>query len=388
MLRCPAFLGVIALALVACDSILGIEPWSSEPRGEGGGTEGGGGSGASSVGGGGATSTGEGGSSCDGALERCGEECVDLAQSSLHCGSCDRSCFGGSCSEGVCAVAELANEGFIGGLARVATTSDWIAWTAPSGTVRALRKSDAQVETLTSGLSSIRALAGGGQSFVFADSPDTNGNARVHRAEPSGGLPTIIAQGPDASSQDLLVDGATVFSAGGGTTSTLGVYSFPLNGVASAPSLVCGNSVSVSSGDLAVNGTYVYFRRSGSGNLAHVCSKSAGGTPGTVSQNAVNALAADAELVYFAYGSSIYSRAFPMLGEALFLTAPAQVAEIEVSSSRIAWRSGANVYFADKVIGASPTLIATEASNVADLALDEDGLYWITNQGVVRALAF
>jgi hypothetical protein len=106
-----------------------------------------------------------------------------------------------------------------------------------------------------------------------------------------------------------------------------------------------------------------------------------------VSVNAVDALAADDERVYFANGASIYSRAFPMLGESLFLTAPAPVAQIEVSSTRIAWRSGPTVRLADKALGAASTLIASEASNVVHLALDDDGVYWITQQGAVRALS-
>lgn len=384
MLRRPAALAVLSLALAACDALLGIEPWSSEPEGTGGGAEGGGGATTSSAGGT-ATSTGEGGASCEAGLERCGAECVALDGDPRHCGSCDRSCFGGSCTDGDCGIAELGSEGFVGGAARITTTDGWIAWTAPSGSVRALRKADAEPALLASGLSPIRALDGAAQSFVFADTADSNGVARVHRAEPEAGLPTIIAQGPDAAAQDLLIDGGTVFAAGGSTTSTQGVYSFPLNGLGASPALVCGNSVSVFSSNLAVGGNFVYSRRSGT-NAVYACAKT-GSSASQVSENAAGAVAVDDSFVYFSYGASILVRAFPVLGESLFLSAPATISQLEVSTRHIAWRSGASVYLADKVAGASSVLIATEQNAVADLALDDDGVYWITNQGVVRALS-
>lgn len=391
MLRRPAALAVLTLGLAACDALLGIEPWSSEPEGVGGGAEGGGGA-VSSSGRGGSTSTGEGGASCEAGLERCGAECVELDTDTRHCGACDRSCFGGACSDGSCGIADLATEGFVGFAQIAATLADadspgWIVWTAPNGTLRGRPKGEGVVSTLVSGLNGVRTLDANVGGVVLSDAPDGNGVARVHRIDPGRGAPRIVGEGAAANANSIVLDGATVFLSGGADQASQGVYSVPSNGVASAPALVCANGTNITGADLALSASFVYYRRtSGSGN-AMVCAKS-GGTPAQVNATQVTALATDGVQVFYAVASTIYARPFPMQGESVHLVSPDPVSTLVATPTHLAWRSGTKVYLAENLQGATPLVVADEASTVTDVALDDDGLYWITNQGLARALAF
>lgn len=391
MLRPPAALAVLSLALAACDALLGIEPWASEPEGTGGSAEGGGGATTSSAGGT-ATSTGEGGAGCEGGLERCGAECVELDTDSRHCGACDRSCFGGSCSEGACGIAELGSEGFVG-VAQIAATvasgqsPGWIVWTAPNGTLRGRPKPDGAPSTLVTGLNGIRTLDANVGGVVLSDVPDGNGVARVHRLDPGQGAPRIVGEGAAANASSIALDGATVFLSGGADQASQGVYSLPSNGVAATPALVCANGANVTGADLALSASFVYYRRTSGGGNAMVCAKS-GGSAAPVNATQVSALATDGALVYYAVASTIYARPFPMQGESVHLVSPDPVSTLVATATHLAWRSGTKVYLAENLQGATPVVVADEASTVTDVALDVDGLYWITNQGLARALAF
>jgi hypothetical protein len=317
------------LATAACSAIIGTRDLFYEEGADGGGIDGGSGS---DAGGGGTdgSSTTDGGPGTDG-----GGPCGDTTMNADHCGRCDHSCLGGTCSGGKC-----------------------------------------QPVALTTGASP-RHVALDNTHVFYVDSK----NAHVGQLNKDGSAKVDLALGGTKNNypQGLAIDGTNVYW--GGIDGVL--FRCAIGGCANAPTGVANTT---SFRDLVVDATNVYWIEDTSPNRIKVASKTGTNQNGTqlASAASFNRLAQDTDYLY-ASGDDGTIRRIAKSNGALTTVGQAAASSLSIAVD------GTSVYFSDgddpasinraaKTGGANGTpLAASQHHPYGGIAYDANNLFWLNS---------
>jgi len=276
---------------------------------------------------------------------------VDLLSDAKNCGSCGRDCLGSLCLDGRCEPVILATGQ--DEVNRIVVADGTIYWTIIGNNV---------YETTA-----------------------------VTRMAVSGGEPEPIADKP-GDTWGLAVDAANVYWTcnGGGVT---GPWQRDLE-QSSEPKLLSYGSAARG---LAVNETAVFWAEQGEGEEAGTGSirtipKGGGDLPDDKKLVVGNLdrpldVVADEANVYFTTANGVYRAAIATKTVTAVAEAQSSPSGLRLYEGKLYWaNTGSGEIISAPREGGPVTVLAVDAREPVDLAVDESGVYWITRSGDVNAL--
>jgi hypothetical protein len=307
---------------------------------------------------------------CDGVAANGCE--ASLAADSNNCGQCGRDCRGGTCTDGTCPPAVLAQTGDGPyGMTIDATTIYWASHSSSS--IWACEKTGCPL-----GARKV-ATATGTTFFVSSDATNvyfnSNSGDTMYRCAKGGcGTPTVLTTA-NAPTLSVVADGVVYWSTNDGFVRSIAVTLE--NGFFTTP----GSGLTDPSG-LLVDGPWIYVSLRSTGKVVRI--PRVGGAPEDVASSLNNpqAVAMDSSGLYIGTGTGEIKRLFNGT-ITTFATGPGPVGfAIALTSDDVFWSvnaaSGA-VMTAPKATGVSRVLASNQAKPVA-LVVDDAAVYW-TNDG-------
>lgn len=383
---------VVVAALVAtgtaCTAILGDFDEASAPAGDGGGPADGPALGDSSSG---------ADAGCPTNQAACTGGCFDLTSSATNCGTCEKSCFGGTCASSKCTPYVVATQPKTGTVTKVATDGKRVVWAdtgvvaieqipAGGGTpivlasvspvaggvggelslshgvvaydyagganppevgIAAVDVADSGVPLIagTVGISGI-SLGKAGTHVFYVDTHGTSADLIDCTVFPGDAGPCVGVSGGRFASETAADDTYMFFDLTGSSGPQPGLY---LDRIDTAISVDNPNifSTITTAQSLRVDGTWAYWTEAVDGGPGFTVHRTLESAPGTSLQTPVSPIAAksfatDGTNVYYWTGTNIASR--PVAGGSETTIAPASTfVDIAVGGGLLVWTDGTTI---------------------------------------------
>lgn len=390
-------------AASGCGTVLGIDDWDVEPgagggnvtstastaggpsssagtggAGDGGGGDGGGNEGG--AGGGGSTVTTAGGG---------GEGGCGIPDTSEHCGTCNRSCWGGPCNPGgLCGPVQLA--GISAQTDRLAVGGDHLVFLDSASALRRVRKSaPGSVDVLggvPGAVTSVTIADVGGQLAAFYSS---DGRITRHLLDVADPTPLSPLEDERFFPGGLQAVAGFLYWFDGTTSEQQGIYRSSWN-AAGAPSLHCAGS---GTSDLAMIGQGAYFVRTVSTTRQLLtCSGSSSSSFVSEAGHIPNLVETDpaAQMVYYTtfanqdaqVPAAIWRK--PAAGGPSEMMIAPEVSDWVLAFTHgglhLYWRTSPGELLAFPKAGGAIERVATGLVNA--VAADAEGVYWSNQAGV------
>jgi hypothetical protein len=292
----------------------------------------------------------------------CKGVCVDFGSDDANCGSCGRTCTGGTCADAVCTISIATPTADV---VAIALGTSYVYWLEATGDLyRATTLGKQQTQLASSVTATSIAVDGSNVYWPSGDAidfvPIGGGNVSTQSLAVGEGAREVVADG-----YDVYVAGTDVvsFPSGGGDVTTI---------VSSEPT---PHSLAIENG--------VLFWANSQNELRRVQTDGTGLQTITTTSSAIGDLATDGVNVYFAWNDDdILAIAANGIGPTLALTTNANVVARVVTD-------GANVYFIDATtvskiptMGGATSLLATTTASA--LAIDTGNVFWTTSSDIMR----